>query len=79
MQSTESQKAVSSIVTEAIISEASGKKWYLSKTFWINVLVFGAITLQMQTGFIVTPELQTLALAGVNIALRKVTKEEIVW
>lgn len=56
-----------------------GKKWYLSKTVWVNVIAVGGIILQTQTGFIMTPELQALTLSLINLWLRAVTKEEIVF
>ena len=55
------------------------KKWYFSKTVWINIFAMASIYLQMEFGFLFSPELQTGALSLINLWLRKVTKEEIVW
>lgn len=55
------------------------KKWYMSKTVWVNALALGAVLLQTQFGFILTPELQAMALTFINLGLRTVTREEIVW
>jgi len=55
------------------------KKWYTSKTVWVNALALGAIVLQSQFGFILSPELQATALTFINLGLRAITKEEIVW
>lgn len=55
------------------------KKWYASKTVWVNGLAFIATVVQGYTGFVVSPELQGLLLTLVNVILRAVTKEEIVW
>lgn len=79
MKNTELEKAFSNMIMDSVVTQAIGKKWYFSKTFWVNAVVVAAVCLQMNTGFLLTPELQTLVLAGVNIVLRKMTKEEIVW
>lgn len=55
------------------------KKWYASKTVWINGIALFAMIAQMQTGFILTPDVQALALTLINLGLRAVTKEEIIW
>lgn len=59
--------------------ENTGKKFWLSKTFWVNVLAIGAMVAQSQFGFVLSPETQMSALAAVNVALRLITREEIVW
>lgn len=55
------------------------KNWYTSKTLWTNVIGIAVIAVQGQYGFIVDPGIQTAILAVINIVLRKITKEEIVW
>lgn len=55
------------------------KKWYLSKTIWANLIGLCALAIQSQTGFIITPELQSGLLVVINLGLRVVTKEELVW
>lgn len=57
----------------------NSKKWYLSKTIWINAIGLAVIIVQTQTGFIITPELQAMALTLINLGVRAITKEEIVW
>lgn len=57
----------------------TGKKWYVSKTVWVNAIALFAMVAQMQSGFIVTPDLQAVLLTLVNLGLRAVTKEEITW
>ena len=69
-------QALGAAVGEVVVQ---GKKFWASKTFWVNVLAVIAIGVQSRYGFMVGPELQALALAGVNLVLRKVTKEPIVW
>jgi len=53
------------------------KKWYTSKTVWINLIALSALVVQTQTGFIMTPEIQAMALTLVNLAVRAVTKQEL--
>jgi len=56
------------------------KLWYWSKTLWINVIGIAAIIIQSYyQSFVLTPELQAGALAIINLILRQVTKEPIVW
>lgn len=53
------------------------KKWYTSKTIWINIVALAALILQTQTGFIMTPEIQAMALTLVNLGVRAVTSKEL--
>lgn len=53
------------------------KKWYMSKTVWINIVALAALILQTQTGFILTPEFQAMALTFVNLGVRAVTSREL--
>lgn len=55
------------------------KQWYLSKTIWVNALALAGLITQTQTGFVFSPEMQALALSVVNMLLRVITKEEIIW
>ena len=55
------------------------KKFWLSKTFWINILAIAALIIQTQTGFVFSPEAQVSVLALLNIVLRAVTKSPIEW
>ena len=74
------QEAVSAVVSEVVVAQVTGaKKWYESRTIWVNVIMAAAYAVQAKYGFIVGPELQTLAITGVNLWLRKITKDEIVW
>ncbi|AJF07778.1 hypothetical protein [Geoalkalibacter subterraneus] len=58
---------------------ATGKKIYLSKTFWTNVVALLAMVLQSFTGFVIDPETQVSLLAAINVALRLMTKEPVTW
>lgn len=75
----EIESSITKVATEVLVADAIGKKWYKSKTVWTNILVVMALLLQIKTGFIVTPEFQALGLAFINLGLRKITKEEVIW
>lgn len=53
----------------------STKKFWQSKTFWVNVIATIAIAIQSQTGFIIDPSLQAFSLSVINTGLRLITKE----
>ena len=55
------------------------KKWYASKTLWINLLFIIFLIVQSYTGYVVEPELEGAILVILNVILRLVTKEEISW
>jgi len=52
------------------------KKWFLSKTIWVNALMIISSFLAPE---VLTAETQLKILAVVNIVLRWVTKEEVTW
>lgn len=51
------------------------KKWYKSKTLWLNGIGITVIVTQSQTGFIIDPAAQAGALAIVNMIVRAITNE----
>lgn len=55
------------------------KQWYTSKMLWINAVGIIAIIIQTQFGYVIDVELQAAALPVINMILRAVTNEEIVW
>jgi hypothetical protein len=55
------------------------KDWYKSKTLWINVIAIAEIIIRAELGLTLTPEAELAILAGINIALRIITKEEITF
>lgn len=56
------------------------KKWYTSKTLWANAIAVVSIVVQGVTGRELLPvEFQGVLLGVVNVALRLVTKSEVVW
>ena len=56
------------------------KKWYASKTLWINVLAMIAIVIQKQFEVdILDEEMQGSLLILINVLLRCITKEPINW
>lgn len=58
---------------------AKGKPFWWSKTFWANILAIGSMILADKFGITITPEQATALLGLINIALRLITKEPIVW
>lgn len=55
------------------------KRFYKSKTFWVNVVAIVAMVLQSETNFIIPAEAQVSVLALINLILRSITKDEIDW
>lgn len=72
-------KNLQNAVNEAVTGQITGKKWYESKTFWANVVMAGAVAVQTKYGFMIGPEMQSLIIIGVNMVLRKIDKDPIVW
>lgn len=57
-----------------------GKKWYTSKTLWLNVIGIVWILFAESLGLpTLTTEIEAIILAGLNAILRAITKEPIVW
>lgn len=73
------QENIQAAAVDVVLNDALGKKWYESKTFWVNVLAAVALIGQIKFGFIIDPATQSLVLTVVNIALRKITKTPVVW
>ena len=71
--------AVTAAASEALVSQVTGKKFYMSKTFWANVVCAAALAVQMRFGFVLDAELQALALTAINLGLRKITSQPVVW
>jgi len=51
------------------------KRFFRSKTFWVNLIALCALALQIEYGFVASIELQAVILGIVNLILRAVTKE----
>jgi uncharacterized membrane protein len=78
MANQEANAALSAAVNDAVATELVGtKKFWQSKTFWSNVVLAGAIIVQTQTGFILSPDIQALIITGINIGLRRLTKDSV--
>jgi len=71
--------AIAAAASDALVSQVTGKKFYLSKTFWVNVVCIAALGLQMRYGFVIGAELQALALTAINLGLRKITNQPVTW
>lgn len=55
------------------------KTWYTSKMLWVNAIAIVAIIAQGQFGFMIDPVAQLAILGVVNMVLRAVTGEDLVW
>lgn len=57
------------------------KSIFISKTFWVNLLALIGMVLQGLTGneILINVETQATILAVINIILRTVTKDSVVW
>ena len=56
------------------------KSIFVSKTFWVNLIAVGAMTVQGLTGKeFIGAELQLTLLGIINIVLRTVTKSAVSW
>jgi len=55
------------------------KQWYTSKMLWVNAIEIVAIIAQMQFGFVIDPAGQVGLLATLNILLRAITGESLLW
>ena len=51
------------------------KRWYTSKTLWLNLLAIVALIAQRQFGYILDAEAQAALLAVINLILRIITKK----
>jgi len=57
------------------------KKWYVSKTIWVNAIMLVSSVL-VATGVAaveISPETVAIVITVINFILRAVTKEDIVW
>ena len=55
------------------------KQTLTSKTLWINVIALIAIISASQFGFVIDGTTQAALLVVINMLLRLITKEELVW
>ena len=54
------------------------KKWYMSKTLWVNALVFAIAVLDAyNTSFGIPPEVYAFVVPTLNAALRLVTETKL--
>jgi len=56
-----------------------GKKIWTSKIVWVNVIACVLAVIQSQTGWVAPPETQGAVLTLVNVLLRAVTNQPVVW
>ncbi len=55
------------------------KSFLTSKTLWVNAIAFVVMAVQLKTGWVVSPEVQAMALTAINAVLRLVTKAPVSW
>ena len=72
-------QVVSETVNEIANAQMQGKKWYESKTLWVNAIYAASAYALINYGVFISPEMQVSGLAVVNMILRKITKEPIIW
>jgi hypothetical protein len=65
--------------TDAINTQLSGKPFYQSKTLWTNLIAIVGIGLQAKYGFIISADMQALALSVINLCLRAITKDPVTF
>ena len=51
------------------------KRWYTSKTLWVNLTAIVALVTQEEFGYAIDAEAQAVILAVINLILRVVTKK----
>ena len=51
------------------------KRWYTSKTLWVNLLAIVALVAQAEFGYLLDAEAQAALLAIINLILRAITKK----
>lgn len=73
------KEVMGAIAAEIVSDQIAGKKWYESKTLWANVVLGVALIVQEQYGYVISPDIQALVITGINVLLRKLTKDPIVW
>ena len=55
------------------------KEYLKSRTIWINIIAVIAIVSAGEFGIILNGTIQAAILAMINIVMRKITNEELVW
>ena len=50
------------------------KKWFTSRTLWVNIIAAVAVFIQSQFGYIIPPEFQAYLLVLINMFMRAITK-----
>jgi hypothetical protein len=46
------------------------KKWYKSKTVWLNIMAVVVFAVQQFTGYVIEPQVQTFIITILNLILR---------
>ncbi len=57
-----------------------GKPLWESKIFWVNIVAVGVMVAQQAgVGYLLPADVEVTLLAVINLALRLITREPIVW
>lgn len=59
--------------------KAGIKHFLLSKTIWVNIIAILTLQAQKHFGIVIDPMTQAEILSFVNVILRLVTHERVVW
>ena len=59
--------------------EMKSKKWYTSKTVWVNAVTLFAAAAQAKWGIVMPIEYQLGLVSIINVGLRAITKQNIEW
>lgn len=83
MQPIKIDTQTATIATETAVQTisdiSSGKTFWKSKTFWVNLIMILAAIVQLNFGVIIDANMQLIILAVVNGILRHYTNEPISW
>lgn len=64
---------------QKVIATVKSKAFYESSTIWTNIIFIGAVLLNHFYGIHLNEIWQTVVLGGVNIIMRRFTKDPINW
>ncbi|MCX8070224.1 MAG: hypothetical protein N2738_06945 [Thermodesulfovibrionales bacterium] len=71
-------KALGLVKDFADAKEWLGKRWFLSKTIWVNAIALIALILQNKFGYVLSTDEQIAILAVINMIIRFLTKQPLV-
>lgn len=66
-------------VADTEVQTQDFKSIFRSKTFWVNTIALVAFIVQQKWGFVVDETIQVQILTVINVGLRMITHERVVW